>query len=55
VISRLEKEDIRATIDFDQHLRRRRDTNIPATIHVPPDVGFLDVHPPLFEILIEKP
>ena len=54
VISHLKKEDIRASIDFTQH-PRHRDRNLAATIHVPPDVGFLDVHPPFFEILVEKP
>jgi hypothetical protein len=52
ILSKLKKEDIIATIDF-QH-QRYRGKKIPATIQVPPGITFTDSKPSSFEIFIEQ-
>lgn len=53
VVSRIDREDILAYIDF-QRYDRIKNNSLPATIKIPEDITFSDVYPALFEIKIEK-
>jgi len=53
VLSKLKKEEIAATIDFNSRLRYK-ENKIPATIALPSDISFSDVKPQFFEIIIER-
>jgi len=53
LLMRIRKEEILATIDFGSRYRYP-DDRIPASINVPRDVTFSDVHPKFFECIVER-
>ncbi|HHS12897.1 MAG TPA: hypothetical protein ENN03_03905 [bacterium] len=53
ILSRLKKEDIVATIDYSSRYRYPG-KKIPAKIELPDEVGFSEVRPQFFELLLER-
>lgn len=53
ILSRITKEDIVATLDYSSRYRYRG-KKIPAKIELPDEVGFSEVRPQFFELLIER-
>jgi YbbR domain-containing protein len=53
ILSKIEKKDIAAVIDYRSRYRYRK-KRIPATIQVPKDISFSDVKPQFFELIIER-
>ena len=53
ILSKIKKEDITATIDFQKHTLYDS-KKVPAIIKLPPEINLSDVKPAFFELVVEK-